>query len=91
MFRARARCILRKPRHGYGQHQRRAFFEVPMFLIPPIIDDFASYESIESSVLFENKIPVEGLFTLFRMSAAASLAISYCRHWCSNNVHTESR
>ncbi|TGO92293.1 hypothetical protein BPOR_0006g00330 [Botrytis porri] len=30
-----ARCILRKPR-GYGQYQRRGFFEVPMVLVPPL-------------------------------------------------------
>ncbi|KAJ8066544.1 hypothetical protein OCU04_005600 [Sclerotinia nivalis] len=36
MFRASATCILRRPRHGYGQHQHRAFFGVPMFLIPPM-------------------------------------------------------
>lgn len=34
---ARSTRMLKTPRYGYyGQYQRRAFFEVPMFLVPPL-------------------------------------------------------
>ncbi|KAB8304909.1 hypothetical protein EYC80_004234 [Monilinia laxa] len=30
------RCILQRPKYGHVQYQRRSFFEIPMFLVPPL-------------------------------------------------------